>query len=83
VLVSPSSPTIAATMTITVDATFENGVLRPDEPLPLAENARVRIVVETPASAVDRTAGILQWKADPALLEQVAIDPEFGVSEAP
>lgn len=70
-------------MTITVDATFENGVLRPDQPLPLADHSRVRIIVESSASAVDRTAGILPWKGDPALLERIAVDPEFGISEAP
>lgn len=70
-------------MTITVDATFENGVLRPDRPLALPDNARVRIVVQSDASAVDRTAGILAWKGDPAQLEQIALDPEFGISEAP
>jgi predicted DNA-binding antitoxin AbrB/MazE fold protein len=34
-------------MSITVDATYENGVLRPDQPLALAENSRVRISVTT------------------------------------
>jgi predicted DNA-binding antitoxin AbrB/MazE fold protein len=70
-------------MTITVDATFTNGVLRPDRPLALPDNARVRIVVESAESAVDRTAGILPWKGEPAQLEQVALDPEFGISESP
>ena len=70
-------------MTITVDATFENGVLRPDRPLALPDNARVRLVVQSDASAVDRTAGILPWKGDPAQLEQIALEPEFGISEAP
>ncbi|MGL6072922.1 MAG: hypothetical protein ACRC8S_02050 [Fimbriiglobus sp.] len=30
-----------------VDATFANGVLTPDTPLPLAEQTRVRVTVET------------------------------------
>ncbi|MGL6072920.1 MAG: hypothetical protein ACRC8S_02040 [Fimbriiglobus sp.] len=30
-----------------VDATFANGVLTPDTPLPLAEQTRVRVIVET------------------------------------
>ena len=39
-------------MTITVDGTYENGVLRPDQPLQLPENSRVRmsITTERPAS---------------------------------
>ena len=39
-------------MAITVDGTYENGVLRPDQPLQLPENSRVRmsITTEQPAS---------------------------------
>jgi predicted DNA-binding antitoxin AbrB/MazE fold protein len=33
-------------MTTTVTATFENGVLRPDETLLLEERARVRVTIE-------------------------------------
>ena len=42
-------------MTITVDGTYENGVLRPDQPLELPENSRVRISITTelPASYTD------------------------------
>ncbi len=35
-------------MTFTVEATYENGVLRPAQPLPLRERERVEIVVRTP-----------------------------------
>ncbi len=38
-------------MTITVDATWEGGVLRPDRPLDLPERARVHVVVESPADS--------------------------------
>ena len=33
-------------MTITIDATYENGVLRPAQPLPFVEHAQVRVTVE-------------------------------------
>jgi predicted DNA-binding antitoxin AbrB/MazE fold protein len=33
-------------MTITVDATYEDGVLKPAQPLPLSEHAQVRVTVE-------------------------------------
>jgi predicted DNA-binding antitoxin AbrB/MazE fold protein len=36
-------------MTITVNATYEGGVLKPAEPLPLAEHAQVRLTVEDQA----------------------------------
>jgi predicted DNA-binding antitoxin AbrB/MazE fold protein len=32
-------------MTITIDATFENGVLRPKEPLALTEGTEVRLAI--------------------------------------
>ena len=34
-------------MVQTVEATFDGTVLRPDEPLPLVANTRVRLTVET------------------------------------
>jgi len=37
-----------STTTLTVTATFENGALHPDQPLPLAPHQRVTIVVEIP-----------------------------------
>lgn len=47
-------------MTNHVDAVYENGVLRPLEPLPLEEHQRVRVTVssisgDTLASLVDRS----------------------------
>jgi hypothetical protein len=37
-------------MTKTLFATFDGEVLRPDEPLPLAPNTRVRLTIETEAA---------------------------------
>jgi predicted DNA-binding antitoxin AbrB/MazE fold protein len=38
-------------MTLTVEATYENGVLKPSEPLPLAEQQRVELVIRTQVAA--------------------------------
>lgn len=38
-------------MTTTVRAVYENGVLRPDRPLPLAEGQAVEVTVATPAES--------------------------------
>ena len=35
-------------MTITTEATYENGVLRPAQPLPLREQEKVEVVIRTP-----------------------------------
>lgn len=39
-------------MTITIDATYEDGVLKPAQPLPLAEHSRVQVAVSL--EAMDR-----------------------------
>jgi predicted DNA-binding antitoxin AbrB/MazE fold protein len=45
-------------MTMQIEAVYENGVLRPDEPLDLEPNTRVRVTIETRSSVLsdmDRT----------------------------
>jgi predicted DNA-binding antitoxin AbrB/MazE fold protein len=66
-------------MAITVEAVYENGVLKPTQPLPLKEHEKVRIHVETVPEAVHRvrqSAGLIPC-ADQALIEWAARDPEL------
>ncbi len=70
-------------MAIVVDAIYENGVLKPAEPLPLAEHEKVQITVNTALSRVRATAGLLGWKGDAETVERIALDPEFGLEECP
>ena len=37
-------------MAIVVEATYENGVLKPERPLPLGEHEKVQVIVESEAS---------------------------------
>ena len=46
-------------MTITIEATYENGVLKPAEPLPLKESQKVRVTVQTQAADILQTYGIM------------------------
>ena len=69
-------------MTITVEAIYENGVLKPKEPLPLKEHDRVQVTVETPALDIVQAHGIMGWKGGAELLERIALDPEFLPEEA-
>ena len=46
-------------MTLTIEATYENGVLKPSQPLPFKEHERVEITVKCKASWVEETAGIV------------------------
>lgn len=38
-------------MTKQIEAVYENGVLRPDEPLDLKPNTRVRVIIQMPAAS--------------------------------
>ncbi|MCR4412484.1 MAG: antitoxin family protein [Thermoguttaceae bacterium] len=68
-------------MAIVVEATYENGVLKPAEPLPLGEHERVRVTVEPAQRWAERTYGLLRWTGDPETLRCIAEDPEFGIRE--
>ena len=81
-------------MAITVEAVYEGGVLKPAQPLPLAEHAKVRQSVEPvpdqPApsteeaeDAVARSYGLLRWTGDVETLRRIAEDDEFGILESP
>src|SRR5260370_19834800 len=48
-------------MAITVEATYENGVLKPVKPLPLQEHEKVEITIKPSSSWVQETYGILVW----------------------
>jgi predicted DNA-binding antitoxin AbrB/MazE fold protein len=62
-------------MTITVEATYENGILKPAKPLPLREHEQVRITLETARSLVWETQGLIGWKGSPEAVERIALDP--------
>jgi predicted DNA-binding antitoxin AbrB/MazE fold protein len=68
-------------MAIVVDATYENGMLKPDRPLPLKQHEKVRLTVEPAHRWAERTYGLLRWTGDPEMLRRIAEDPEFGVRE--
>jgi predicted DNA-binding antitoxin AbrB/MazE fold protein len=70
-------------MAITIEATYENGVLKPSQPLPLNEHEKVRLTVEPAQTWAERTAGMLRWTGDPEVLHRIATDPEYGISESP
>lgn len=72
-------------MSITVEATYENGVLRLTQPLPLREQEKVQITVHTRHSVeesprgvgvADQTYGIIGWKGDHETLERILAEAE-------
>ena len=76
-------------MNLTVEATYEDGVLKPAQPLPLAEHERVRVAihrtadVRTAVDVVERSYGLLRWTGDPETVRRVAEDDEFSILESP
>jgi predicted DNA-binding antitoxin AbrB/MazE fold protein len=74
-------------MPITIEATYEDGVLKPAGPLPFSEHEKVRVTIDAEAawraSRVRATYGLLGWKGDAETIRRVAVDPEFGIEEAP
>jgi predicted DNA-binding antitoxin AbrB/MazE fold protein len=70
-------------MAITIDAIYENGLLRPLGPLPLVDNARVRITVDSDKTWADATAGMVPRPADVSVLEEIALGADFELGESP
>jgi predicted DNA-binding antitoxin AbrB/MazE fold protein len=70
-------------MPLTVEATYENGVLKPAQSLPLAEHEKVRVTIEPALTWAERTSGMLKWTGDPKILRRIAEDDEFSILESP
>jgi predicted DNA-binding antitoxin AbrB/MazE fold protein len=67
-------------MAFQVEAVYENGILRPVQPLPLAEHERVQVTVSPVRTLVRESAGLIPCR-DAALIEQAALDPDLESSE--
>ena len=63
-------------MTLTVEAVYENGVLKPTQPLPLKDQEKVRITVEQGDSPLLRAYGIIGWTGSHEELEQILVAVE-------
>ena len=70
-------------MSLTVEAVYENGVLKPVEPLPLKEQERVQITIVPRSNWVRDTYGICGWKGSAEEAERFATDPELDFPPPP
>lgn len=52
-------------MTITIDATYEDGVLKPNQPLPLNEHAQVRVTVVEQATMLGNEMTTMMPTSEP------------------
>jgi predicted DNA-binding antitoxin AbrB/MazE fold protein len=69
-------------MAIIVEAVYEDGVLKPEKPLPFQEHQRVQVSVQPKQSAARESAGMLRWRGDWETLRRLAEDDEFGIMES-
>lgn len=63
-------------MTMSVEAIYENGVLKLAQSLPLAEHAKVRVTIEHAPSLAQRTAGMIGWTGDAETFERIMDEAE-------
>ena len=70
-------------MTITVEAVYENGVLRPTQPLPFAEHEQVQVTVAPARQAlpisgdvVRDSYGMLGWRGTHEEFERILAETE-------
>jgi len=70
-------------MTLTFEAIYENGILKPAQPLPLREHEKVRVTIEPADTWVQRTAGMLNWQGSNEELQRFAEDPELDYPPPP
>ena len=64
-------------MPLTIEAIYENGVLRPTQPLPLNEQERVQVTIVPKTNWVQQTYGICGFKGSAEEAERFAMDPEL------
>lgn len=64
-------------MTITIEATYENGVLKPSQPLPLKEHEKVRVSVHSDRSPLLEAYGIMGFKGTPEEADYFALHDDF------
>jgi predicted DNA-binding antitoxin AbrB/MazE fold protein len=69
--------------TLSIEAVYENGVLKPAQPLPLQEHEKVHLTIQSGQSRAQATYGQLGWKGDVETLRRIAEEDEFGILESP
>ena len=63
-------------MNLEIEATYENGALKPALALPLLEGEKVTLTIQPVARTVGRFSGSLRWTRDPEELHSFLNDPE-------
>ncbi len=64
-------------MAITVEAVYQNGVLKPSEPLPWKDGERVRLAISSLDSPILKAYGIMGFKGTAEEAEYYAMHPDL------
>jgi predicted DNA-binding antitoxin AbrB/MazE fold protein len=70
-------------MAITFDAVYENGVLKPTQPLPLKEHEKVQITVYPYVSKLADSYGIMGFTGTVEEADYFAMDPDLDYPPPP
>jgi predicted DNA-binding antitoxin AbrB/MazE fold protein len=70
-------------MPLTVEAVYEDGVLKPTQPLPLKEHEKVTVIVNPQVSVARQTAGLIPWTGSVEDLDYLIEDVENDLLEGP
>ena len=63
-------------MPLEVQATYENGVFKPLQNLPLEEGQKFNLTIQAVGSAARRFCGSLRWTRNPEELQRYLNDPD-------
>ena len=69
-------------MPFTVEPVYQNGVLKPAQPLPLREHETVQVTIQPKTNWVAGTYGICGWTRDPEELRRLALHPKFDLPDS-
>jgi predicted DNA-binding antitoxin AbrB/MazE fold protein len=64
-------------MSLTIEAIYENGMLRLAQPLPFKEQEKLLITIEPALTCAERTAGMMGWTGSEKDAEFFAMSPEL------
>jgi predicted DNA-binding antitoxin AbrB/MazE fold protein len=70
-------------MSLEIEATYQNGVFRPAQEVPLQEGQKVTLTIQPVGSAAKRFCGSLRWTGDPEELHAYLNDPDESSWGAP
>lgn len=70
-------------MSMTVEAVYENGVLKPLQPPALKDQELVEITITTKRDWVRETAGIIGWKGNHESLQRILDEMDEDENELP